>query len=179
MRVPAMRPKEYLKNGLISICNHVNSKIEVQKALEVGSYLGESTIIFATHFPKIEELIAIDPFSLTYNSDNLFDEKAVLEIYEKFLININPYPQIKHLKTTSDEAALISKNEHYDFIYIDGCHQYHSVIKDIQNWLPKVRKGGFISFHDFDNTEVNSAICKFFNPNIGFQTEDTSITFEV
>jgi predicted O-methyltransferase YrrM len=179
MRVPAMRPKEYLKNGLISVCDYVNSKTKVEKALEVGSYLGESTIIFANNFPAIEEIIAVDPFSLSYNSDNLFDENAVLEIYEKFLNNISLYPKIKHLKMSSEEASRISPDKYYDFIYIDGCHQYNSVVNDIQYWLPKVKKGGFISFHDVDSVQVNSAISNFFNIDTGFITEDTSITFEV
>ena len=62
---------------------------------------------------------------------------------------------------------------------MDGCHQYNSVVNDIKYWLPKVKKGGFISFHDVDNVQVNSAISNFFNIDTGFITEDTSITFEV
>lgn len=36
-----------------------------------------------------------------------------------------------------------------DFVYIDACHQYESVIEDIRTWLPKVRKGGLLAGHDF------------------------------
>ena len=179
MTLKTMRPEPYLKNGLIKMCDHVNTKTEVVRALEVGSYLGESTIIFAQNFSKLKELIAVDPYSLIHNSDNLFDDRLILEIYETFLKNIEPYQQIKHLKLSSNEAAEKVENNTFDFIYIDGCHQYQSVLQDINNWKPKVKKGGFIAFHDVDNEQVKSALSNHFDLTTGFVTEDNSITFEV
>jgi|LauGreDrversion4_2_1035121.scaffolds.fasta_scaffold11331_3 predicted O-methyltransferase YrrM len=179
MNLRTMRPQQYLCNGLVQICNHVNSKIEVKKALEVGSYLGESTVIFAQNFPKIEKLIAVDPYSLIHNSDLLFDEKLVIQIYEQFLLNIKPYKQIEHLKLSSEEASKTQPDNFFDFIYIDGCHQKQSVINDINYWLPKIRKNGFISFHDYDNAGVRSAINEYFDGSSGFLSEDNSITIEV
>lgn len=39
-----------------------------------------------------------------------------------------------------------------DVLFIDGDHRYEGVKKDIENWLPFVKKGGVIFFHDFDET---------------------------
>ena len=36
-----------------------------------------------------------------------------------------------------------------DFIYIDAMHGYEHVKQDILAWLPKVKKGGIISGHDY------------------------------
>ena len=35
-----------------------------------------------------------------------------------------------------------------DYIFIDGDHAYDSVKQDFNDWLPHVKKGGFIAFHD-------------------------------
>jgi hypothetical protein len=42
----------------------------------------------------------------------------------------------------------------FDFVYIDGMHTYDQVKKDIKNYLPFLREGGFIGGHDYaDNKE--------------------------
>ena len=46
--------------------------------------------------------------------------------------------------------------QHYDdksldFVFIDAGHDYTSVKKDIDAWLPKVKSGGILAGHDFMN----------------------------
>jgi predicted O-methyltransferase YrrM len=36
-----------------------------------------------------------------------------------------------------------------DLIYIDGDHRYDGVRNDIRVWLPRVRHGGILAFHDY------------------------------
>lgn len=36
-----------------------------------------------------------------------------------------------------------------DLLFIDGDHEYESVKKDIQDYVPKVKHGGLIIFHDY------------------------------
>jgi hypothetical protein len=41
--------------------------------------------------------------------------------------------------------------EHYiEFCFIDGSHEYEDVKADILAYLPKVKKGGILSGHDYD-----------------------------
>jgi hypothetical protein len=37
----------------------------------------------------------------------------------------------------------------FDFVYIDGNHEFEHVTEDIANWSKKVKKGGIISGHDY------------------------------
>ncbi len=37
----------------------------------------------------------------------------------------------------------------FDFIYIDACHLYECVKKDLNDWLPKLKKDGIIGLHDY------------------------------
>ena len=174
-----MRGPEYLKRGLQSTCNFVSSLAEIKKVCEIGTYRGESTKIFLSEFKNIDEYVGVDPYSVDFNSDGLFTPELVKEIENEFLAKIKDYPSARLLKKSSVDACKDFPDQYFDFIYVDGCHQEASVISDINSWLPKVKKGGFISFHDVDNHQVQSAISKFFNINSGHITEDQSITFGV
>jgi predicted O-methyltransferase YrrM len=39
-----------------------------------------------------------------------------------------------------------------DLCFVDGAHSDDPVRRDIEVWLPKVRVGGYILFHDYDHT---------------------------
>lgn len=77
------------------------------------------------------------------------------------------------LKKTKDMDIVISENKNivfhktsfenflsndydnkYDLIYIDGGHDFKNINKDIELFKNKVKKGGYISGHDF-NSETN------------------------
>ena len=52
-----------------------------------------------------------------------------------------------------------------DLLLIDGDHEYKSVKEDIESWLPKVKNGGSVLFHDYGSwlgvtQAVNEAIEK-------------------
>jgi predicted O-methyltransferase YrrM len=173
-----MRPESGI-NGLIDICNHIQKDIEVKTALEVGSYLGESTIVFAEKFNNLDVLYAVDPFNLNFNLNNLFDENNINEVENIFKKNIKKYPVIKHIKKDSKNASVDFNDGTFDFIYIDGCHQYECVYEDVSLWKPKVKNDGYISFHDIDWSQVQEALSHFFDLQKGFITQDNSITFKI
>lgn len=54
-----------------------------------------------------------------------------------------------HVGEDSWKAALSFPDEHFDFVYIDAGHDYHSVRKDIRAWWPKLKSGGIFAGHDY------------------------------
>ncbi len=60
------------------------------------------------------------------------------------------YPVVK-MKMTSEEASAYFKDGVFDFIYLDGNHNYEFVRQDIDLWLPKVKRGGYFGGHDYSN----------------------------
>lgn len=50
-----------------------------------------------------------------------------------------------------------------DLLYVDACHMYECVKRDLQAWYPKVKKGGVIAGHDVNNTDygVSQAVTEF------------------
>jgi predicted O-methyltransferase YrrM len=72
------------------------------------------------------------------------------------------------LRKRSDEAVDDIPND-LDFVHIDGHHEYDQVMRDIQNYLPKIRKGGLISGHDYPNVpDVVRAVDEVFGKNVSF-----------
>lgn len=50
----------------------------------------------------------------------------------------------------SVDAARAVRDHSLDLVFIDANHSYKGVVSDIEAWLPKVKIGGYIGGHDFD-----------------------------
>jgi hypothetical protein len=75
-----------------------------------------------------------------------------------------PYgPRSKILRLPSVEAAKLFNFEELDFVYIDAAHSYQSCMNDIVSWYPKVRTGGILAGHDYqnDNFGAKQAVDEF------------------
>lgn len=59
----------------------------------------------------------------------------------------------KVMRMESIAAAAQFKDASLDFVFIDADHSYAGCKADIEAWYPKVKPGGFVSGHDYDNTE--------------------------
>ena len=70
--------------------------------------------------------------------------------------------KLKWMRMFSEEAAKHIKKGELDFVYIDANHEYPYVIKDLEYWYPKVKKGGIIAGHDYQLEGVRDAVNEFF-----------------
>ena len=55
------------------------------------------------------------------------------------------------LRADSVKAAAHVADQSLDFVFIDADHSYEGCRDDIAAWLPKVKPGGLMSGHDYDN----------------------------
>lgn len=124
--------------------------------VEIGCAFGESTEIFSGYFTKV---YAIDPWERL--PDTAFD--AVKARHDNIMKLCG-----------SDELFLDTFYDGiFDFVYIDAEHDYPMVHRQITQWLPKVKKGGFIGGHDYALGGVIQAVNEIFGkPDKVF--EDTS-----
>ena len=131
--------------------------------IEIGSYTGESTTVFAKYFKKV---ISIDPFINDYDPNDEACKMADFEdVYKKFIENTKQYPNIEHIRKTSDEAVL-DINEKVDFVYVDGMHTFNQVTSDIINYKQIVKQGGHIGGHDY-NPQVWAGVVEAVNKTLG------------
>lgn len=70
------------------------------------------------------------------------------------------------VRKESSEASTLFKDESIDFLFLDGDHSYEAVIRDIDIWLPKVKKGGVFAGHDRDYPPAGKAIFEKIPENI-------------
>lgn len=140
--IKARSPK--FKQGLIDLINYINQNHDTRKMtlLEIGSYIGESTCIFAKNFDTV---ISVDPYK-----DKLLDkvlrQSTAKAIEQCFMVNTYNFKNIKKIKKESLEYAKEFKGQ-VDIVYIDGLHDYYNVKEDIKAWLPKCKL--YISGHDY------------------------------
>lgn len=52
------------------------------------------------------------------------------------------------LHVTITEKFAKSHKDNYDYIYIDGDHSYNGVLRDYKLFWPRLKKDGFMGFHD-------------------------------
>lgn len=69
--------------------------------------------------------------------------------YTQFLVNTRvEFSDVIHPIRKDSVAAAATFSSPIDFLFIDGWHAYDAVKKDCEVWLPKVKPGGIVVFHD-------------------------------
>lgn len=124
--------------------------------VEIGAFKGKSTCFIAEGIgSKNCEFYTID----TWYNDGMQESRQ--DVFADFLKNIAPYQdKIKPLRGYSYEVRKNwPKQRKIDFLWVDGDHSYGGVKRDIQDWLPLVKKNGFVCFHDYrDEPDVKEAV---------------------
>lgn len=116
--------------------------------LEIGSYMGESTSLFAsTHL--FNEIHVLDPHEGVEEFNDLFDWTWE-DVKKEWKINTRHWQDIIHLHNEYSYNMVDSfPNQSFDFIYVDGNHSYEGVKQDLIDYLPKVANGGVLAGHDY------------------------------
>lgn len=129
---------------------------------EVGTSGGTTSRYILSHCPSLRFYLLIDwdgrdfPFT---------------ELVTKY------HPHANFVKLFSHEAVRIVDDESMDLVFIDANHSYKSTKEDIEMWAPKVRKGGVICGHDYENPQwagVKKAVDEIY-PNATILKEEDEI----
>lgn len=108
--------------------------------LEIGSYHGRSTSVLVE---RAEHLWCVD----SWDAPGI-DERD----YRQFMKNIELHlDRITVLRGDSHQVLdRLAGNIEFDFIFIDGGHDYERVHGDIQRALLVLAKGGILCGHDYN-----------------------------
>jgi predicted O-methyltransferase YrrM len=110
--------------------------------LEVGSYLGRSTIAMASTAEVVH--------SVDWHIGDLHNQYR--DSLKEFLKNLEEYKFRHKVRVhigASEELAAVFASDFFEFIFLDSFHAEEAVKLDILNYYPKLRPGGFIAFHDY------------------------------
>ncbi len=97
--------------------------------VEIGTYAGRSTKLIALSSPE-SKVISID-----------------IKEHEDVRKNLKG-TKILYIVSPSDELGK-SWGKEIDLIHIDGDHRYEAVKKDIERWVPHLKKGSWVYLHDY------------------------------
>jgi methyltransferase family protein len=127
---------------------------------EIGVFSGDfSARILTATCPR--RLHLIDPWKFepdptyeraVYGGVNIEGQPAMDALHEtvrqRFAREIHSGNVIVH-RSAAAEAAAEFADEYFDWVYVDGNHQYEFVLLDLESYYPKVKAGGFLVGDDY------------------------------
>lgn len=113
--------------------------------VEIGVKAGANSLSILQNLP-IKFLYMIDPMKAYLSRNQKTVNKYLNTLREDV---IDRYDNCCLIKQRSFDAHTLIPNE-LDFVYIDGDHEYSTVIQDIHLYYPKVRDGGILAGHDYN-----------------------------
>lgn len=140
----------------------------VESVVEVGCLHGRSAYALLEGCPG--PVYCVDPWTDDDGND----------AYQSFLSSCGHFPNLRAQRTTSTEAARIfalDPVETVDMVFLDGDHEYESVLVDIATWLPLTRR--ILCGHDYANADdgypgVRRAVTEVFGDR-AYRPDGTSI----
>ncbi len=140
--------------------------------VEIGVFGGSSIypISSALKFNDKGIVYAIDPWSkeeclIGYNQDDpnysWWSEINYEGVFQHFLWMLNTFNLHKYcavMRMKSIDAATRFPDDFIDILHVDGNHTEEAAFMDVQIFLPKVKKGGYIWFDDADWSTTTKAV---------------------
>jgi len=141
--------RNYMFLGFIELLTVLSTKLDKTDytMIEIGSYMGESTMMFAST-GLFSTIYSIDPLD-GYEEFNEMHNYSWEFVRDEFTKNTKYFDSIVHLQDFSYNVIDKFENDSIDFIYIDGSHSEENVRRDLELYLPKLKKNGIIAGHDY------------------------------
>jgi Methyltransferase domain len=144
---------------------HIIQKNGVKKVIEVGSWMGRSTIAIAKLLPPEGVIYAVDHFlgSSEHQAGAYAHHPSLSYLYQQFLSNVvhnNVTHKVVPVRMSSLEAARAIKVAP-DLIYLDGSHDTAAVYSDLVAWWPFVERNGILCGDDESWPSVMAAVSRF------------------
>ncbi len=135
----------------------VIKKKNAKVVIELGSWLGRSTIHIAQQLPQDGVVYAVDHwYQPPFNRDipHYYAGHDIKNLYRQFLSNmIHKGLTHKVIPIVNDTVGglqdLITLKVVPDVIYVDACHEEECVYRDLQGYFPLVKGHGVICGDDW------------------------------
>jgi hypothetical protein len=126
------------------------------RGAEIGVERGKFSEVLCESIPGLS-LLAVDAWStkpgyrehVTQQELDTF-EKQTRKRLQKYGAHV--------VKGFSVDVARTVPDGSLDFVYIDADHAEAAVIADLKAWVPKVKRGGIVSGHDYNLSSVKRAV---------------------
>lgn len=127
--------------------------------VECGAWLGLSSSFLCDNTKDTNiKIFIIDTWMGSESElDTYHSMVKTHDIYKEFIENMGDR-RFTAIRKESKEASEQFEDNSCDVVFIDMDHTYEAVSRDIRLWLPKVKKGGYLSGHDYQDERVRRAV---------------------
>lgn len=109
----------------------------------------------------IDKLYLIDPYKIYKGCKDvagISDKKKIALLKNDAHARLERFKDKVIWVEDLSENAIENIEEELDFVYIDGNHTYDFVKKDVKLYSRKIKEGGLIAGHDYENIDVKRAV---------------------
>lgn len=136
---------------------------------DVGAEIGVNMGVFAFHVLLQQnplKLYLIDPWKYGLQKDvetNITPENQIVRDSEHAFVCklFAPYSNIEIVREKSEDAVSFFPDQFFDYVYIDGEHSYDAVKRDLNNYFPKIKVGGYLIGDDYGWAGIADAVQEF------------------
>ena len=141
-------------------------ELNCKNVLEIGSLYGGTFYVLCKLSKLAGKKISID-YPAYDNQEESMRQRKTQEKMKTFADDVHIIQGDSHNLSTIEALKNILNGEELDFIFIDGDHTYEGVKKDFEMYIPFLKDGGYVAFHDINDTEfhrgLNCHVAKFWN----------------
>jgi MMP 1-O-methyltransferase len=128
------------------------------RVVELGSWQGKSSVILAGGLlgKQDAKLYCIDPFGCDENAE--YQQKYYEPLLSRESQTVEQIFESNVKKSGVDHIIVAMKGYSFEFadswlapidlLFIDANHEYEAVARDFEMWIPHVKPGGIVAFHD-------------------------------
>ena len=141
---------------LIAASRRAVTEHTVPTIVEIGSYCGKSTIVLASAARTTNaraRVYAVDPHQGVVGAEDDFDGLyAGPSTFERFQRNIAAAGVSEMIEPIRLHSFEVPWHSSIAFLFIDGLHGYSNVSRDFFHFERHLVDGGYVAFHDCDDT---------------------------
>jgi len=146
---------------------------QLKSFLEIGTAEGQNAYSILKNVKDPEfKFTSVDPYEkydgYLAHKDVRADQAVMSNELLKSKQILDQFDNLTRYFEKSDDAVDFFEDESFDCIFIDGNHEYEYVKNDIKNYYPKVKKGKWLTGHDYNDPGfpgVDKAVKEFAKEN--------------
>ncbi len=143
--------------------------------VEVGSFVGDSMSHLARAAQasgKRIKLFAVDSWRDQEVAGRVYRGEFLQAKFNAKLSAAGVLADVTPIRSDSAEAANLFPDASVDFVWIDADHTDTGVSRDIVAWMPKVKPGGTLAGHDYQEPGVRAAVDRILSGRFAVVDQD-------